>query len=95
MYIVVFRNVSGGVSNGVITWTCFQDKDQFNNWWLNSKNAKNWYEIVEEGITEQRAIELSSSPESGLAGLLGVATAISEIEGSLQSLDSAAHQAER
>jgi hypothetical protein len=95
MYIVVFRNVSGSISNGVITWTCFEDKEQFNNWWLNSKNAKNWYEIVEEGVTEQRAIKLSSSLESRLAGLLGVATAISEIEGSLQSLDSVAHQAER
>ena len=67
MYIVVFKNVSGSVSNGVITWSCFTNKDQFDNWWLNSKNAKNWYKIVEEGVTEQRAIDLCSTPKAKIA----------------------------
>ena len=88
----MFRNVSGSISNGVITWNRFENKKQFDNWWLNCKNVKNWYEIVEEGVTEQRAIELSSSLESRLAGLQGASRALSELEDPLQIIsDSTAH----
>jgi len=57
-YIVSFRNTLGGHA-GVITWTSFESKDAFDAW-MNEGNASS-LEVVEEGITQERAIELTRS----------------------------------
>ena len=62
MYNVVFRNIGGGTSSGAITWTSFRDKARFHEW--NDEKMKNWYEIVEEGVSQERAVELCSTPEA-------------------------------
>ena len=54
MYNVVFRNISGSTSDGVITWTAFRDKAYFDEW--NDEKMKAWYQVVEEGVSQERAI---------------------------------------
>lgn len=52
MYIVVLMVIS----SKEFTWRNFQSKKRFNDWWTSS-NALNRYEIVEEGVTEEKAKE--------------------------------------
>ncbi len=58
-YIVALRYTKGaGGYCGVVTWTQFPSKEEFDKvrkQFLNSSNQ----EVVEEGITDERAIELS------------------------------------
>ena len=61
MYIVVSRTLVGP-SRGVLTWTGFPSKEYFDKW--NDAKMRSWYETVEEGVTEERALELCSSPEA-------------------------------
>jgi len=62
MYNVVFRNTTGGqYSDGAITWSTFQSKEDFNNWY--DAKLKSWYQVVEQGVTQERALELCSTPE--------------------------------
>ncbi|GMX58695.1 MAG: hypothetical protein MCSN_3490 [Candidatus Microsyncoccus archaeolyticus] len=64
MYVVVFRNIGESISKDVVTWSIFQTKQEFDSWWENAENARNWYEIVEQGVTRERAIELCTTPEA-------------------------------
>jgi len=62
MYNVVFRTIADCASKGAITWTSFNNKRHFDEWF--DAKMRNWYEIVEEGVSPERAVELSSSPEA-------------------------------
>ncbi len=57
-YNVAFANTraSGGYE-GIITWTTFKSKEEFDKWY--TEDMKKTNRIVEEGITEERAIELT------------------------------------
>ena len=59
-YNVAFRytNQAGGFA-GVITWTSYSSKEEFDAQWAQRNNGME--EIVEEGITAERAMELASS----------------------------------
>ncbi len=57
MYNVVFRNVSGAV-----TWTTFESEEKFISWY--DERNKGLYEIVDQGVSRERAIELCSTPEA-------------------------------
>jgi hypothetical protein len=59
-YIVAFRGISSTNGyKGVITWTPYADKAEFDAWW--AKQDKTLQEVVEEGITSERAVELTLS----------------------------------
>ena len=62
MYNVVFRNISGSTSDGAITWTSFKSKAVFDEW--NDRKMKIWYQVVEEGVSQEQAVELCSTPEA-------------------------------
>jgi len=68
MHNVVFQNILEGTHCGVITWTSFESKEAFDEWY--NEKMKSWYQVVEEGVSEQRAIELCSSPEAHTAVLV-------------------------
>ncbi len=57
-YLVALRytKAAGGYA-GVVTWTPFPSKADFDKWF--EEIGKKEQEVVEEGITEARAIELS------------------------------------
>ena len=61
-YNVVFQNTSETISNGVFTWTSFESKEAFDSW--QDDNTRKWYKIIDEGVTEERAVELCSTPEA-------------------------------
>src|SRR3989344_3266481 len=54
-YIVALRQTEGSHA-GIITWSAFRDRAHFNAWMKAGEN--NGEEVVEEGITEARALEL-------------------------------------
>lgn len=81
MYNVVFRNIVECSTEGVLTWSTFQDKNHFDGWYVESMRSQ--YEVVEEGVTQDRAIELCSSPE---AGLMLMASQFRKLNGILDNL---------
>ncbi len=60
-YAVVFRNLTGS-TKGVLTWGSYDNREAFTE--SNDDEMKARYEVVEEGITEERAIQLCSPPEA-------------------------------
>ena len=54
-YIVALGQVAGSHA-GIVTWTNFPSRAYFNTWMKAGEN--NGEEVVEEGITEARALEL-------------------------------------
>jgi hypothetical protein len=62
MYIVVFRTIVECMTTGAITWSTFDSKAHFDKCY--DEKLRSWYEIVEEGVSEERALELCSSPEA-------------------------------
>lgn len=68
MYNVVFRTIKPGSTHmGVITWSSFESKAHFEEW--NNAKMKSWYRVVEEGVSQERAVELCSTPEATSAVL--------------------------
>lgn len=65
MYTVVFRDIFDGPSKGAITYTLFKSKEEFDKWY--DDKMRTWYEVVEEGVTQERAQKLCSSPQAQLA----------------------------
>ena len=61
MYIVVFRDVREE-HKGVISWVQFQGKVDFDKWY--NEKATGCQEVVEEGISRERAIQLCSTPQA-------------------------------
>ncbi|MFZ2975755.1 MAG: hypothetical protein WA055_04000 [Candidatus Moraniibacteriota bacterium] len=58
-YNVAFRyTMAARGYSGVITWTSFVDKQHFDNWLVANPNVTARQEVVEEGITQERALEL-------------------------------------
>ena len=62
MYNVVFKNISGSTSDGVITWSTYKSKAHFDQWY--DDKMKGWYQVVEEGVSQEKAVELCSLPEA-------------------------------
>ena len=62
----MFRNVSGSILNGVITYTFFRSKQQFDEWW-EVEEQNGWRQVVEKGVSRERANILCSTPEAILA----------------------------
>jgi hypothetical protein len=58
MYNVVFRH-----NSGLVTWTSFLNKEAFEKQYTREKFG----EIVDQGVTDARAIELCSAPRARLA----------------------------
>lgn len=54
MYLVVFKTLQGKFA-GAITRAEFNDKPTFDQW---HDNVKDIFEVVEEGVTKERADEL-------------------------------------
>jgi len=46
----------------VITWTIFESKDAFDRWYNEEMKAS--YQVVDEGVSEERAKELCCNPEN-------------------------------
>ncbi len=68
MYNVVFRTIAECSSKGAITWTSFKSKEDFDKWY-NSKR-RGWYEVVDQGVSQERADELCSTPEAYTAATI-------------------------
>lgn len=75
-YNVAFRTRSG-TSEGAITWSTFKSNDHFLEWY--DKDMKAWYEVVERGISQERAIELCSTPAARVAAALSHMRASNEM----------------
>lgn len=71
---VVFRNITKGQCEGVITWSAFDSEDCFCEWY--DEKMKSWYEVVEKDVTEDRAIELCSTPSNTLTTMYSIAKKI-------------------
>ncbi|MFA6365172.1 MAG: hypothetical protein WCW78_02110 [Candidatus Paceibacterota bacterium] len=64
-YNVVFKTIAECTHVGVITWTSFQSKEYFDQWY--DEKMRGWYEVVDEGVSEARAMQLCASDEATLA----------------------------
>ncbi len=69
-YNVVTRTIVECNSTGAITWTSFKDKEDFDRWY--DDKMRGWYEVVAQGVSQDRAIELCSTPEAELAVILSL-----------------------
>ena len=67
MYNVVFRNIHVAPKE-IITWSSFESKEHFDKWY--DEKMQSWYEVVDQGVTPERAVELCSSPQAVGAILL-------------------------
>lgn len=61
MYNVVFRTIVPGNYFGVITWSTYPSKEEFDSRFV---SLKDMYVVVEQGVTPERAVELCSTPEA-------------------------------
>jgi len=77
MYNVVFRNIVECATEGAITQTSFESKKHFDEWY--DEKMRSWYEVVEQGVTEERATELCSSPEATQFALLSILRKANEL----------------
>jgi hypothetical protein len=68
MYNVVSETIVECASKGAVTWSSFESKEKFDEW--NDKKMKSWYKVLAEGVTQEQAIEICSSPKAKLANLL-------------------------
>jgi len=82
-YNVVFKNISEGTHTGVITWSSFKNKEEFDEWY--DEKMKSWYKIVAEGVTSDRAIQLCSTPEANQAALLATGREIGKLADSISN----------
>ncbi len=87
MYEVVFRNISQTHCRGVITWSTYESKEDFDQ--KNVGDAKKWYQVIEEGISVERAREICSSPEADLAVMASMTL---ELVGAIQEADGVIEQ---
>lgn len=71
MYIVVFRTIAECTAKGAITRSNFESKEAFDKWY--DERLKTWYEVVKEGISNEHAAELCSSPEAQHAAFTSIA----------------------
>jgi len=62
-YLVAFLGTEeAGGYKGIITWTAFTSKEEFDKWCAGvGKECLKRTGILEEGITEERAVELTKS----------------------------------
>jgi hypothetical protein len=62
MYNVVFRRLGDGTHQGVVTWSSYDSKEHFDKCYTDERRLKE--EVVEEGVSTERALELCSTPEA-------------------------------
>ncbi len=67
MYNVVFRTIMVCETQGAVTWTSFVSKADFETWY--DKTMRSQVEVVEQGVTENRAMEVCHSLNKGKAAL--------------------------
>lgn len=82
-YNVVFKNISPGTHTGVFTWSSFKDKKEFDKW--NNEKMKSWYQVVAEGVTSDRAVELCSTPEANQAAMFATGREIEKLADSISN----------
>lgn len=63
---VVFRTITGKPT-GLVTWSSFKNKACFDEWY--DEKMQGWYEVVDQGISEERALELCSSPGAKITAI--------------------------
>jgi len=61
VYIVVFRDLREE-HRGVVSWVSFQSKTDFDERY--NEEMRGFQQVVEEGITQERAIELCSTSQA-------------------------------
>jgi len=66
-YNVVFKTIVG-THNGVITWSSFKNKKFFDEWY--DGEMKIWYEVIAEGVSDDQAVSLCSTPEADRAAFI-------------------------
>lgn len=64
MYNVIFRIIVECSAFGAITWVPFKDKENFDKQY--NERMREWYGVVDQGVSKERAIELCSTPEATL-----------------------------
>jgi len=64
MYNVVFRTIAECSIAGAITWVPFKDKENFNKQY--NEKMREWYEVIEQDVSKERAIKLCSNAEMAL-----------------------------
>lgn len=77
MYNVVFRTIIKCATEGAITWSSFETQEDFERWY--DEKMRSWYEVVEQNVSEARAVELCSSPEATSAVLFSHIRELAEI----------------
>ncbi len=77
MYNVVFRTITECTTKGAITWSSFESKGDFDTRY--GEKMRGWYEVVDQGVTKERAIELCFSPEAKQAAVLSKMREIGEL----------------
>ncbi len=60
----MFRTIDGEYK-GAVTWTTFESEEKFIDWYDEGKSSL--CEIVDQGVSCERAIELCSTPEASSA----------------------------
>ena len=64
MYNVVFRTITERSITGAITWIPFRDIENFNKQY--SEKMREWYEVIEQNVSKERAVKLCSNVETTL-----------------------------
>jgi len=64
MYNVVFRTITERSITGAITWIPFRDIENFNKQY--SEKMREWYEVIEQNVSKERAVKLCSIPVAAL-----------------------------
>lgn len=77
MYNVVFRTIAKCISEGAITWSTFNSQEDFEKWY--NDEMRSGYEVVEQNVSQERAIELCSSPEATRAVFISQIRELGEI----------------
>lgn len=49
---------AAGGYEGIVTWTSFASKEAFDQWWVENEEVRKRERVFEEGISQERAVEL-------------------------------------
>jgi|GEM_PF-3072095 len=80
-YIVVMKNLTG-VSAGVCTWTTYESKEAFVEWYKSrmmdgtNRPLTEVYEITAEGVSQKEALAMISSGPNTMATLVSLARSL-------------------
>lgn len=95
-YVVVMRNLGSSTHRGVLTWSVFDDKADFDRWYAgtmqdgSNQPLNEVYEIVAEGVTDEEAVAIVSSPEGRhaceMAELRVIGESLGTVAGTLEQV---------